>query len=241
MKNNAVYILVGTIFLSSLLSGYLMYDNSSKIAPLVSSLSQYRISTLNPSIKPATISKKSDARLPTKTPTPTESSSFTQTPQTNITVIQEEDNTEWGVAKEVDEGTYTIKIAYDAAMATPEEVLAALNAYRQTNGKSSLGMDQKLQAYAQSRADYFQQQGQSDKHAGFNRFLDEENGFETLGFMRLGENSYFGGPLTGTHVIEWVFAKSPGHNANQLDAGWSHAGVGVSSSSIDIIFGAQRF
>lgn len=150
------------------------------------------------------------------------------------------DETEWGKAKQIDDVTYTIKVGHDASMGTPQEILDALNAYRGVNNRGSLTMDEKLSQYAQTRADYFKSTNNTDKHAGFNHFLEEENGFQTLGFRRVGENSYYGGELSGVHLIEWVFAQSPGHNANQLDQGWSHIGVGVTDTSVDIIFAADR-
>jgi uncharacterized protein YkwD len=50
----------------------------------------------------------------------------------------------------------------------------------------------------------------------------------------------YGGPLNGTHLIEWVFSQSPGHDANQLDNGWSHVGVGVTDTSVNLVFGGEK-
>lgn len=148
-----------------------------------------------------------------------------------------EDALPWGVAQKVDDTTYTIRVGYDDSMASPGEVYDALNAYRRTNGRNDLAWDDRLASYAQSRADYFHSIGSTDKHAGFDSFLENEDGFAKLGFMRLGENSYYGGKLTGTHLIEWVFSQSPGHNANQLDPQWTHVGIGTSEDSANLIFG----
>ena len=150
------------------------------------------------------------------------------------------DTTEWGKAQKIDDVTYTIKVGYDGQMATPQEITDALNSYRSVQNRGSLTQDDRLSQYAQSRADYFKSNNDTDKHAGFNSFLENENGFQTLGFRRMGENSYFGGKLNGVHLIEWVFAQSPGHNANQLDEGWSHIGIGVTETSVNIIFGGDK-
>lgn len=147
---------------------------------------------------------------------------------------------DWGVAKPIGNGTYTIKINYDGAMTSPSEFVAALNQYRATHGSGALTWDDALGNYAAGRAQTFKSIQKTDTHAGFNDFLNNQNGFATLKFSRLGENSYYGGPVTGTHVVEWVFAQSPGHNANQLDPSWTHIGVGVTETSIDIIFGGSR-
>ena len=125
-------------------------------------------------------------------------------------------------------------------MATPQEVFSALNSYRSVNGASQLSWDDALAGYASGRAQYFASISSTDKHVGFNNFLENENGFDQLGFRRVGENSYYGGKLTGVHLIEWVFAKSPGHNANQLDNTWTHVGIGVTNSSADLIFASEK-
>ena len=147
---------------------------------------------------------------------------------------------EWGVAKEVDEGTYTIRVGQDDNMATPQEVHEALNKYREVNGRSRLDWSDSLANYAQTRAQRFEELQSTDKHEGFNNYLENNNGFGQLGYRRLGENSYYGGKLQGVHLIEWVFAQSPGHNANQLDQGWSHVGIGVTVTSVDLIFGGEK-
>ena len=125
-------------------------------------------------------------------------------------------------------------------MGSGQEVLQALNNYRASHGIGALSWDEKLANYAQQRAVFFQQSGSTDSHAGFNDYLENRNGFSELGFNRLGENSYYGGPLYAVHLIEWVFAKSSEHDANQLDSGWSHVGVGVTESAVNIIFGGGR-
>lgn len=148
--------------------------------------------------------------------------------------------TEWGVAKQIGDHTYTINVGNDSNMASPSEVLQALNAYRSAKGSGQLSWDDKLAVYAQQRADYFKSISNVDGHSGFNNYLENEDGFGKLGFMRLGENSYYGGALTGTHLIEWVFSQSPGHDANQLDTGWSHVGIGTSSTSVNLVFGGEK-
>jgi uncharacterized protein YkwD len=174
--------------------------------------------------------------IPTLSPTPTP----TITPQPTRVPPKPTTTPEWGVAKKVDEHTYTIAFQYDSAMTSPGELLTALNNYRTTHGIGSLAWDDKLAGYAQGRAAHFSSIKSTDAHAGFNDFLDNHNGFEELGFYKLGENSYYGGPVSGTHVIEWVFAQSPGHNANQLGTSWSHVGIGVSDTGINLVFGGDK-
>lgn len=177
-------------------------------------------------------------KIASRTPSPR--SSTVIVPQEKVSVQQSEDTGDWGVAKKVGEHTYTIKVGEDARMTTAQEAVDALNSYRKAHSVGALSVDPKLTEYAQSRADFFKSSGSTDAHAGFSSYLDNEDGFEKLGFARLGENSYYGGPLFGVHVIEWVFGASPEHNANQLDGGWSHVGVGVNGVSVNIIFGSGK-
>ncbi|MFQ5452274.1 MAG: hypothetical protein ACE5DQ_01800, partial [Candidatus Paceibacterota bacterium] len=58
------------------------------------------------------------------------------------------DTDPWGVAKKVGEYTYTIKVGHDDRMGTPQEVLDALNNYRNTNGRGSLVYDERLANYS---------------------------------------------------------------------------------------------
>lgn len=150
------------------------------------------------------------------------------------------DTEPWGEARKVGEHTYTIKVGEDPRMATSQEILDALNSYRQVNGKGTLSFDDKLEQFSQTRAELFSQIKRTDTHAGFEDYLDKQDGFTKLGFQRLGENSYYGGNLYGVHLIEWVFAKSPEHNANQLDSGWTHVGIGVSGYGVNLIFGGGK-
>lgn len=199
-------------------------------------LSKYRQVTQNPSN--TRIVELNTSKL--LTVTPFQKPTITPQVKRKTTTTKAPTQEEWGVAKEISEGTYTIRVGSDAAMGNPQEVLSALNAYRNTSGRSTLSWDDKLASYAQSRADHMNSIQTTDKHEGFNRFLEQEDGFNKLGFYRLGENSYYGGPLNGTHVIEWVFAKSPGHDANQKDPDWTHVGIGVTNSTINLIFGGSK-
>lgn len=145
----------------------------------------------------------------------------------------------WGKAEKVDNVTYTIRVGYDSSMTTPQELLDALNQYRTVHSRGNLAWNDTLASYSQSRAQSFQDNKGTDKHAGFNSFLENEDGFSKLGFDHVGENSYYGGPLTGTHLIEWVFSQSPGHNANQLNEKWTHVGIGVTANGVNLIFGSH--
>jgi uncharacterized protein YkwD len=145
----------------------------------------------------------------------------------------------WGKATQIDEHTWTMKIQSDIRMATAEEILAALNTYRQGKGRGSLSWDDKLASYAQERAAFFVSNGKLDGHAGFQDYMNND-GFGKLGFSSLGENSSYGYLLEGVHLIEWVYAGDAPHDNNQLNSEWSHVGIGVNGTATDLIFGGRK-
>ena len=147
---------------------------------------------------------------------------------------------EWGIAKQIDEHTWTMRVGEDNRMATAQEILAALNAYRERHGRGALIWDGTLASYASERAAFFTMQGTLDGHAGFQDYLDNQNGFEKLGFRSVGENSSYGYQLAGVHLIEWVYAGDEPHDKNQLDSQWKYVGIGVNGTATDLIFGGER-
>ena len=176
------------------------------------------------------VSEKADL-VPTKVVTPTKKIiSPTPTP----------DSEPWGVAKQVDEVTWTMKIGEDEKMATSQEIFDALNAYRQRYGSQILTWDTNLGNYAQTRAKYLNSIKNVDKHEGFTNFVNNEDGFNKLGFTMLGENISYGYKLNGVHVIEWMYAGDEPHNNNQLDTRWDHVGIGVDGLATCLIFGTGK-
>ncbi len=126
-------------------------------------------------------------------------------------------------------------------MGTPRQIYDALNSYRRAKGLLTLVWDNKLANFAQSRASTFATQG-GDDHRGFDEFLQKQNGFAILGFDDVAENSAYllGSQASGERIITEYFAESKEHNANQLEATFTHVGIGVSGISVDIVFGGQK-
>lgn len=151
------------------------------------------------------------------------------------------DNGPWGVSRQIDEVTWTMKVGEDEKMATAKEIFEALNNYRQRYGSQTLTWDEKLGNYAQSRAVYLNSIKNVDKHSGFNNFVENEDGFNKLGFTMLGENISYGYKLNGVHVIEWMYAGDKPHNDNQLDNRWNYVGIGVNGLATCLIFGTGKF
>ena len=209
------------VFLSLLLIfNYFLSKNYNNTQPILTTYvdSTSTTSFPSPTLKPIPI--------PTKTP---------KIPTPTI------DSTPWGVAQQIGEHTWTMKINLDPVMATPSEILNALNEYRHRYGSQPLSLDSKLVAYAQTRVDYFNQIKNIDSQVGFNNFLEKEDGFNKLGFTYLGENISYGYRLSGVHLIEWVYAGDEPHNKNQLDTKWDHVGIAVKGTATCLIFATGKF
>src|SRR3989338_11132002 len=125
-----------------------------------------------------------------------------------------QNNGPWGIAQQVDEHTWTMKIGEDERMATPQEVFDALNAYRKQKGVGGLTYDDKLAEFAKKRADTFFSIKKLDGHSGFNEYFKDEQRLKDIGFWGVGENSSFGFRLEGVHLIEWIFAGDKPHDDN---------------------------
>lgn len=142
----------------------------------------------------------------------------------------------WGVAQQIGEHTWTMQVGMDKRMSTVSELLDALNTYRQKNGSQKLVWNQKLADYAKSRAESFDKAGKTDSHAGFKDFLDNQDGYNKLGFDWLGENISYGFRLEGVHLIEWMYAGDKPHDDNQRNPRWDHVGIGIVGTSTCLIF-----
>lgn len=144
--------------------------------------------------------------------------------------------------KQVGSYTFQVRIGSDDRMATPREIFDALNEYRHQKGKGSLQWNDTLADYALTRAQYFSNNQILDEHEGFRQFVNNEDGFEVLGFNSLGENSAYlsGGALMGKNIIQQLFASDIYHDNNQLDTKWTHVGVGIDNLAINVIFGGKK-
>lgn len=149
---------------------------------------------------------------------------------------------EWGKSERV-EGTdhgWTMKVGNDPVMGTAQETFDALNVYRSKKGVRGLNWDGNLGSYAQQRAADLVANGGVDDHKGFKEYIDNTDNRKRLGFYGLGENASCGFRLTGTHIIEWLFAGDAPHENNQLNSNWSDVGIGVSNTCVTLIFGSDR-
>jgi len=146
----------------------------------------------------------------------------------------------WGVSQHLNSDTYTFKIAPAANMGNPQEIFKALNDYRRRFGSQALTWNTNLANFAQSRANYLASIRKTDGHAGFIDYLNNQDGYNQLGFTWLGENISFGFRLEAVHLIEWMYASDKPHNDNQLDNRWNYVGIGVNGTATSIIFGTGK-
>ena len=129
----------------------------------------------------------------------------TLVPTKKITVVSKTPAGEWGVAKQIGPVTWTMKIGEDLKMATPKEILAALNVYRVKRGSQELTWNENLAKFAQTRADYLASIKTTDAHKGFEDYLNNQDGFNKLGFTWLGENISYGYRMEGVHFLTSAF------------------------------------
>lgn len=127
-----------------------------------------------------------------------------------------------------------------SAVFSPQSIVSALVSYRSKKGVGALATDPKLTSFARDRAQYFSLRGGMDSHAGFQDFINNQDGFSRLGFMSLGENSSYGYSLSAVDLVEQAFAGHGPHDTNQLDPQWTHVGVGISGQAVDIVFGGKK-
>lgn len=117
------------------------------------------------------------------------------------------------------------------------DILNALNSYRQEHGVGSLSWDNRLAAFAQSRAEYFMQTKGLDGHAGYKSFQEANLG---VNYMNMGENSSYGYNVSATDLIRNIYGNSSGHNQNQLNPAYKVVGIGYSGTASDVIFGNPK-
>jgi peptidoglycan hydrolase-like protein with peptidoglycan-binding domain len=151
------------------------------------------------------------------------------------------DNTPYGQVKQISKYEYTQRLADEPNMGTPNEILIALNNFRNNNSKSSLTWDNDLASWAQSRAQSFANAHQLDQHVGFE--AEAPSKYDQFGkrFSGFGENAFYGGKLAASHLIEWVFAGDTPHKEGML-CDCNVVGIGIATNDnvnygADLIFG----
>lgn len=212
---------------------------------LGTSISRVQTSTRNALISPI-VEVTDEPVKPTVTPTisptpiPTRTPTNTPIPHPTSTPVPKDINPNQYTAEKLNDNTWRVKdVTNDSQMATADEIVNALNSYRNANGRGSLSVDSFLSNYARERANLFAQRGSLDSHEGFRNFMDND-GFSKAGFNSLGENSAFiSGPMNADKIIRQIFGADSSHDSNQLDD-WTHVGVGVNGNAINVNFGKNK-
>ncbi|EKD94581.1 MAG: hypothetical protein ACD_26C00031G0004 [uncultured bacterium] len=177
---------------------------------------------------------------PTETLLPSEKPTSYPTPTIYITpTTASQNNKEYGVVKQVSKYEYNANFGNDSHMATPNEILTAINNYRNQSGSGSVSWDDGLASWAQSRASLFAT-NDLDQHSGFNAEIESKA--QSLGLKGAGEDSFLGGSLEAVHLVEWTFAQDEPHKAVLL-GNFNVVGIGVASGKngygVDLIFGRK--
>lgn len=133
----------------------------------------------------------------------------------------------------------TVKPVESETGLTTQSILKALNDYRNKNSIGILQIDDKLQTYAQSRADYLKNIGKLDNHARHQQFMND-GGFEKLGFSAIAENQGWNYRGDSKGLVESFYGKSPGHNKNQLNPEYTHVGIGINGPFTNLVFGGRK-
>ncbi|HVT01430.1 MAG TPA: CAP domain-containing protein [Patescibacteria group bacterium] len=212
-----IYIFAVCLLITTILSLKLFLVLGINIKKVNAEKKYYITSSTLPPVSPVVLS-----------PTPTTPPKPTPTPEV------------WGVAKQIDNHTWTMNVGQDKKMASAQEIFSALNNYRKQKGSGQLTWDNNLANFAQKRADTFASIKGLDGHAGFNSYFSNQDNLKGIGFWGVGENSSYGYEMEAVHLIEWVFAGDGPHDKNQLDPTWTHVGVGVNGTSVDLIFGKNK-
>lgn len=173
-------------------------------------------------------------------PVPTTAPTKKVTPTNSPTPTLIASDTSQYTAEKINDVTWKVSnLQNDDKMASPQEIVNAINSYRWGRGLSSLSTDSYLSSYAQERANLFAGNENLDSHAGFRSFMDN-GGFDAAGFNSLGENSaYLSGNMNGDKIVRNLFGADPSHDSNQLD-NWTHVGVGVNGNAVNVNFGKGK-
>ena len=219
-------------WIASLVAWALGLFSPKQVDPLAGYVVQEQIAEqVQPSVEPTVVQA-----LPTLEPTKRQIKiSPTKIPIRVVPTVGE-----WGVARQIGEHTWTMNVGMDEKMGTAKEIFDALNEYRVRRGSQRLTWNENLANYAQSRADYIFSIGRTDELKGFIDYLNNQNGYDKLGFTWLGENISMGYRMEGVHLIEWIYAGDKPHDDNQVNNRWNYVGIGVKGTATAVIFGTGK-
>ncbi len=141
----------------------------------------------------------------------------------------------WTVEK-VDDQITKISLPPDPTMSTVDELFTAMNNYRKAHNVSTLTKNDLLCSIAQNRANEQLANGDLDNHAGFNKYVQDQDEFSLMGEV------LFGGaqPQYGVHIVEYGWDRSlTGHKQAIQDPEWNHGCGGIAGYFAVFIFASK--
>ncbi len=142
---------------------------------------------------------------------------------------------QWTVSK-VNEHETALSLPPDPRMSTADELFDAINQYRKANGISEVQKSDLLCGIAQHRAEEQLANGGLDDHVGFDKYVNDQNEFSTMGEVLFGGNQ----PQYGVHIVEFGWARSlTGHREAIRDPNWQFGCGGVAGYYAVFIFGTH--
>lgn len=165
---------------------------------------------------PGSTSSVLSASVQNTRPTPTNSSTPTQT--IIPTVITKPDKPPTG-----------------NRMTTTNDIFVAINAYRESRGVKTIAKSASLCEVAKTRADFQRNLGRLD-HSGFQEVIRGQSEFRGMGEI-LQTNSR---PRDATYLVRTGWAGSPSHNDAMLNATFTHGCGGIAGQFVVFIFGKKE-
>lgn len=134
------------------------------------------------------------------------------------------------VVEPIGEGFYSMKNVPKETMSTVDELNDAVNMFRNAHGYQKLEIDHWLCEFADFRAHEIEG---NFTHDGFSQYIKDGKADE-YGFTHFGENIWTGS-MMGVHIVEYGWAKSPGHFA-ALVGDWTKGCGGIYGENAVFIF-----
>ncbi|MBI2420973.1 MAG: CAP domain-containing protein [Candidatus Levybacteria bacterium] len=142
---------------------------------------------------------------------------------------------EWTVEK-VDEHLTKIKLPPDDHMSTEDELFDAMNSYRRAQGVEKVSKNDTICRIAHVRAEEQNSNGELDGHAGFDKYVQEQNEFGVMGEVLFGGSQ----PQSGVHIVEFGWDRSlTGHREAIRDPQWNYGCGGVVGYFAVFVFGKK--
>lgn len=141
----------------------------------------------------------------------------------------------WTVEK-VDEHLTKMQLPADDHMSTANELFDAMNNYRKAHNIGLIDQTPGICDIAQKRAQEQLGNGDLDGHAGFDKYVQNQNELSAMGEVLFGGSQ----PQSGVHIIEFGWNRSlTGHKEAIQNPDWHYGCGGVAGYFAVFIFGKK--